>query len=168
MNFGFFWTLGIHLEFVVTAIKDDIIEVIWVSVGFWFEYKHLLPIDTALNLYDNSEYCLWVENIVYGSRFKNSIGLEACMINTSLMRDHTSLLSHETLVITMNAWSQNIANVGLLIFDTQTKNNILSMTLKIDNATIEVNAQSYKSLMYVCCSTKQILIEHQKKRYPYN
>ena len=70
----------------------------------------------------------------------------------------------------MDAWSQNTANVGLLIFDTQTKNNILLTTLKIDGAIIEVDAESNKSLVYkyVCCSIKQIWMEHHKKRYPYN
>ena len=49
------------------------------------------------------------------------------------MRDHTSLLSQQTLVIVMNTWSQNTANVGLLIFDTQTKNNILSKQYPFDD-----------------------------------
>ena len=47
-------------------------------------------------------------------------------------------------MIAKNARSQNTINVDLLIFDTQTKNNILSMTLKIDGATKEVDAESDK------------------------
>ena len=66
----------------------------------------------------------------------------------------------------MNTWSQNIVNVGLLKFDTQTKNNILSMTLKIDGSTIEVDAQSNKSLIYVCYSIKEIWMEDKKKKIP--
>ena len=39
------------------------------------------------------------------------------------------------------------------------RNKFLSMTLKIVGATIEVDAQSNKSLMYVCCSIKQMTNE---------
>ena len=42
------------------------------------------------------------------------------------------------------------------------------MTLKIYGTTIEVDAQSNKSLMYVRCCIKQIWMEHQKKKNPYN
>ena len=37
------------------------------------------------------------------------------------------------------------------------------MTLKIDSATIEVDAQWNKSLMYVCCFIKKIWMEHNEK-----
>ena len=66
--------------------------------------------------------------MAYGKNISKTGGCvnKACMINTSLIREHTSLLRQQTLVIAMNARSQNTANVGLLIFHTQTKNNIFS------------------------------------------
>ena len=42
------------------------------------------------------------------------------------------------------------------------------MIIKIDGTTIEVDAQSNKSLMYVCWSIKNNLNGASKKRYPYN
>ena len=67
---------------------------------------------------------------------------KACVINMSLMRDHTSLLDQQTLAIAINPWSQKFIGLTNACYCNKLKKHFIDSSIikwKIENFIIKCN-----------------------------